>query len=66
MQDAHRHGCQFVLKLNSNGELRNCRLYGCSEVTVEIGDFKNWQQVCVADIIADCVLGLDFMNAFNC
>ena len=41
-------------------------IYGCSEVTEEIGDFKNCQQVCVADIIADCVLGLDFMNAFNC
>ena len=41
-------------------------IYVCSEVTVKIGDFKNCQQVCVADIIADCVLGLDFMNAFNC
>ena len=41
-------------------------IYGCSEVTVEIGDFKNCQPLCVADIIADCVLGLDFMNTFNC
>ena len=41
-------------------------IYGRGEVTVEIGDFKNCQQVVVADIIADCILGLDFMNAFSC
>ena len=35
-------------------------------MAVEIGIFKNCRQVVVADITANCILGLDFMNAFNC
>ena len=39
---------------------------GEQEVEVKIGEKKNWHTVIIADIVDDCIIGLDFMRKYSC
>lgn len=39
---------------------------GEQEVSVKIGEKKYWHKVIIANIVDDCIIGLDFMRKYEC
>ncbi|XP_073942531.1 uncharacterized protein [Choristoneura fumiferana] len=45
---------------------QNISVQGEQEVSVKIGEKKYWHKVIIADIVDDCIIGLDFMRKYDC